>query len=171
LIHSIELSALIVTHDQTEAMAIADHITLLRAGSIEQEGTPTELYKEPKTLFAAEFMGTNNRLSGTMVEQSGARVLLDVMGVRMQGLARQPLRIGEDATAVVRIERMLLGGGPGPNRIPMKLSAQMFLGERWELVFVKDVATARVHALAPLKHEHYHVEFPAEALWIFQPPS
>jgi hypothetical protein len=45
------------------------------------------------------------------------------------------------------------------------------LGERWELVFVKDVATARVHALAPLKHEHYHVEFPAEALWIFQPPS
>ena len=68
LIVSLNLSALIVTHDQIEAMAIADRITLLNGGVIEQEGTPTELYKDPTTLFAAEFMGNNNRLEGTLVE-------------------------------------------------------------------------------------------------------
>ncbi len=68
LIVTLNLSALCVTHDQIEAMAIADSITLLNAGLIEQEGTPTELYTEPKSLFAAEFMGSNNRLEGVLVE-------------------------------------------------------------------------------------------------------
>src|SRR6516165_2418524 len=52
LIVSLKLSALLVTHDQIEAMAIADHITLLNAGMVEQVGTPTELYREPTTVFA-----------------------------------------------------------------------------------------------------------------------
>src|SRR5205807_9979656 len=68
LIVSLNLSALLVTHGQIEAMAIADRITLLNGGIIEQEGTPTELYKDPATLFAAEFMGNNNRLEGTLIE-------------------------------------------------------------------------------------------------------
>ena len=62
---------------------------------------------------------------------------------------------------------MLIGGGPGPNRIPMKLSTQMYLGERWELLFLKDTLTIRAYASAPLRHEAYHVEFPPDALWIF----
>jgi iron(III) transport system ATP-binding protein len=169
LIHSAGLSALMVTHDQTEAMAIADRITLLNAGSVEQDGPPTDLYRQPRTLFAAEFMGTNNRLEGTVVEQSGTRAVLDVGGVRVTGQARGDLRPGEPATGIVRIERMQLGGGPGPNRILMKVSTQMFLGERWEAVFATDAFTARVHGHAPLKYEAYHVEFPADALWVFQP--
>ena len=71
LIMSLGLSALLVTHDQIEAMAIADRITLLNGGAIEQEGTPTELYQQPATLFAAEFMGNNNRLDGTAGRESG----------------------------------------------------------------------------------------------------
>src|SRR5262249_48627400 len=63
LIVTQNLSALCVTHDQVEAMAIADRITLLNGGVIEQEGKPHELYNAPKTLFAAEFMGSNNRLA------------------------------------------------------------------------------------------------------------
>src|SRR5215472_13191975 len=55
LIVTLGLSAICVTHDQVEAMAIADRITLLNAGVVEQEGTPTALYSDPKTLFAAEF--------------------------------------------------------------------------------------------------------------------
>ena len=62
---------------------------------------------------------------------------------------------------------MLLGGGPGPNRIPMTLKTQMYLGERWELVFIKDALSVRAYTSAPLKHEFYHVEFPPQALWIF----
>jgi iron(III) transport system ATP-binding protein len=167
LIVSLNLSALLVTHDQIEAMAIADRITLLNSGAIEQEGTPTELYKEPATLFAAEFMGNNNRLEGTLVENADQRAAMEVAGTRLEGIARTRASAGDRATGVIRLERMMLGGGPGANRILMTLKAQMFIGERWELVFAKDALTVRAYTSAPLKHELYHVEFPPGALWIF----
>jgi hypothetical protein len=49
----------------------------------------------------------------------------------------------------------------------MSLKAQMFIGERWELLFAKDELTVRAYVTAPVKHELYYVEFPADALWIF----
>jgi iron(III) transport system ATP-binding protein len=169
LIVTLNLSALCVTHDQIEAMAIADSITLLNAGMIEQEGTPTELYTEPKSLFAAEFMGSNNRLEGALVDTSGDRAVIEVAGNKIVGLGRTNAQPGEKATGVIRIERMRIGGGPGSNRIPMRLTAQMYLGERWEAVFTHDVQGLTVRAIvtAPLRHDAYHVEFPTEALWIF----
>src|SRR5690349_19855240 len=62
LIVRLGLSALMVTHDQAEAMAISDRILLLNNGKIEQQGTPQSMYEAPDTLFTAEFMGSNNRL-------------------------------------------------------------------------------------------------------------
>src|SRR5215813_14766423 len=70
LIVTLGLSAIHVTHDQVEAMAIADRIVLLDAGVIAQEGSPTTLYNEPTTLFTAEFMGSNNRIDAKLVENS-----------------------------------------------------------------------------------------------------
>jgi iron(III) transport system ATP-binding protein len=167
LIVSLNLSALMVTHDQIEAMAIADRITLLNGGMIEQEGTPTELYQEPATLFAAEFMGNNNRLDGTLAEKTGKRAVIEVMGTKLEGLARTGAGIGQAATGVIRLEKVMLGGGPGPNRILMALKTQMYIGERWELVLSKDAVSVRAYTSSPLKHEFYHVEFPPSALWIF----
>ena len=167
LIVSLDLSALLVTHDQIEAMAIADRITLLNAGAVEQVGTPTELYREPATVFAAEFMGNNNRLDGTLVERADKRAVIEVIGTRLEGLARSNGTVGEKATGVIRVEKMMLGGGPGPNRILMALKTQMFIGERWELVLARDGLSVRAYTSAPLKHEFYHVELPPSALWIF----
>jgi iron(III) transport system ATP-binding protein len=167
LIVSLDLSALMVTHDQIEAMAIADRITLLNSGVIEQEGTPTELYQEPATLFAAEFMGNNNRLDGTLAEKTGQRAVIEVMGTKLEGLARTGAAVGAPATGVIRLEKVMLGGGPGPNRILMALKTQMYIGERWELVLAKDAVSVRAYTSSPLKHEFYHVEFPPNALWIF----
>ncbi|HSG53933.1 MAG TPA: TOBE domain-containing protein [Paracoccaceae bacterium] len=53
-----------VTHDQEEAMAIADRIVVMNAGRIEDEGAPARIYRQPATLFAAAFMGEMNRISG-----------------------------------------------------------------------------------------------------------
>ena len=167
LIVSLDLSALIVTHDQIEAMAVADRITLLNGGLIEQEGTPTDLYREPATAFAAEFMGNNNRLEGTLVERADKTAVIEVMGMRLEGTARSSALTGEKVAGIIRVEKMLLGGGPGPNRLLMTLKTQMYLGERWELVFAKDALTVRAYATAPLRHEFYHVEFPSTALWVF----
>src|SRR6195256_4637620 len=88
LIVSLNLSALCVTHDQVEAMAIADSITLLNAGAIEQEGAPTTLYNAPATLFAAEFMGSNNRLQGKLVDKVNGRAVMDVGGQRIEAIGR-----------------------------------------------------------------------------------
>src|SRR3989454_6190192 len=52
------MTVVYVTHDQVEAMSMADHVILLREGKIEQEGTPAQLYARPATMFAARFIGT-----------------------------------------------------------------------------------------------------------------
>src|ERR1043166_5253698 len=64
-------SALYVTHDQTEALAIADRTLLLDRGRIQQEGTPQEIYGAPTNRFTAEFMGSNNSFTGKIAEISG----------------------------------------------------------------------------------------------------
>lgn len=167
LIVSLALSALLVTHDQIEAMAIADRIVLLNAGAVEQEGTPTELYQQPATLFAAEFMGNNNRLEGILLERTGERAVIAALGAQLEGRARTPIAPGAPASGVIRVEKVMLADGPGANRVAMTLKTQMYIGERWELVFVKDGASVRAYTPAPLADGLHHVEFPPSALWIF----
>jgi len=167
LIVSLNLSALCVTHDQVEAMAIADRIILLNAGAVEQEGTPLTLYNQPATLFSAEFMGHNNRLEGKLVKTTASKAVIEVAGQRLTGIGRTAARPGENATAIIRLERVGVSGRPGPNRIAMKLATQMYLGERWELVLNRGAITVRCHADQRLKPGSYYVEFPADSLWIF----
>jgi len=82
LIVRLGLSALMVTHDQAEAMAISDRILLLNNGKIEQQGTPQSMYEAPDTLFTAEFMGSNNRLPARVVARQGGAARLQVEGMR-----------------------------------------------------------------------------------------
>lgn len=62
------MTFVIVTHDQEEAMSLADRIALLKDGAIEQVGTPTDLYERPATRFSASFIGTSTLLTGTPIE-------------------------------------------------------------------------------------------------------
>src|SRR5262249_14605623 len=167
LIVTLGLSAICVTHDQVEAMAIADRITLLNAGLVEQEGTPTALYSDPKSQFAAEFMGSNNALAGTLAAKSDGRAILEVAGHRLEGLARTSAAAGEAATGVIRLEQVRVADAPGANRIPMTLKTQMYLGERWELVLARDSLMVRAFATGPLAEGEHQVEFPAPALRVF----
>jgi iron(III) transport system ATP-binding protein len=167
LIVTLGLSAIHVTHDQVEAMAIADRVVLLSDGIVAQEGSPTALYNEPASLFAAEFMGSNNRLEGTLVDNSGGRATIDVGGERLTGQSRTQAATGAKAVGIVRLERVHCAGTPGPNRLKMELKAPMYLGERWELVFSRGDLTVRAYAAAPLQPGEHYVEFPADALWVF----
>src|SRR5207302_5750724 len=80
LIVRLHISALVVTHDQTEAMAMSDRILLLNFGVIEQQGTPEEMYNRPQTQFTAEFMGSNNHLPGKVSQVADGRALLEGEG-------------------------------------------------------------------------------------------
>jgi len=163
LIVALDLSALCVTHDQVEAMAIADKIVLLNGGEIEQEGTPAELYEKPRTLFAAEFMGSNNRLTGI----SAGAGKLKIGGEIIEGAAHGKIEPNAPATGVIRLERMRVAESPGPNRLKMELKTQMYLGERFELVFAREKLLVRAYAEKKLTEGAHYVEFPRDALWIF----
>jgi ABC-type Fe3+/spermidine/putrescine transport system ATPase subunit len=67
-------TALIVTHDQAEAFALAHHVAVMSAGRIVQEGTPRGIYARPRTPFIAEFLGAANLLAGHVAEQVGSGV-------------------------------------------------------------------------------------------------
>ena len=72
--HDIGITFVHVTHDQEEAMTMADQIAIMRSGKIEQLGTPTELYEQPRTAFVAGFLGISNLLSGTVTGPSAVRL-------------------------------------------------------------------------------------------------
>src|SRR5581483_1486332 len=167
LITSLNVSALWVTHDQIEAMAVADRITLLNAGAVEQEGTPDALYNKPASLFSAEFMGSNNRIIGILTNKPGTEVEIDVGGYQLIGQDHTTATSGEPVTAVIRLERLRIADTLGPNRIPMNLSAQVYLGERWELVFTRDDISVRTYAPARVRPGTYYVEFPPADLWVY----
>jgi ABC-type Fe3+/spermidine/putrescine transport system ATPase subunit len=71
-------TTLLVTHDQGEALTIADNVLLMNDGNIEQEGSPLDIYRNPRTLFAATFIGTNNFLPGTVREAVGSEMTVEV---------------------------------------------------------------------------------------------
>jgi iron(III) transport system ATP-binding protein len=167
LIVTLGLSAIHVTHDQVEAMAIADRVILLEGGVVAQEGAPTALYNDPATLFAAEFMGSNNRLDGTLLDNANGRATIEVLGTRLTGQSRTTAAVGSKATGIVRIERVKCAASDGSNRLKMELKAPMYLGERWELVFGRGNLTVRAYANAPLDPGEHYVEFPPDALWVF----
>ncbi|AOX99015.1 ABC transporter ATP-binding protein [Jeongeupia sp. USM3] len=167
LIVSLNLSALCVTHDQTEAMAMSDRILLLKNGKIEQEGTPAELYASPKSLYTAEFMGSNNKLNAKVVSVEGEQVKLAGDGWELQGQARDWLSAGHDAQAVIRLERVRVVDGPGDNRIKARLVTAMYLGDRWEYLFHQGGLRFRAYGGEPRDAGDYWVEFPTNDCWVF----
>ena len=72
------ISAIYVTHDQEEAMAISDRIAVMNAGQVEQIGVPAEIYRHPATPFVARFMGVTNLLNGTLARRGGGRAIVRV---------------------------------------------------------------------------------------------
>ncbi|WUR16319.1 ABC transporter ATP-binding protein [[Empedobacter] haloabium] len=165
LIVRLGLSALMVTHDQAEAMAISDRILLLNNGKIEQQGTPQSMYETPDTLFTAEFMGSNNRLPGTLVQRDGERVVIDVAGTRLLGVARG--NPGEQVTPMVRVEEVRVSSSAVENALALPLATCMYLGDRWECLFKAGDISVRAYARARLAEGTYWLQMPAEKLWVF----
>jgi putative spermidine/putrescine transport system ATP-binding protein len=104
-------TTLFVTHDQEEALAIADRVGVMQEGRIEQLGPPTEIYSRPSTAFVAEFVGLTNRLAGTV---SGSTVTVRGHDLPLVDLSTPPGPV----TALVRPEAVTLASheaeGTGP---------------------------------------------------------
>jgi len=167
LIVRMQLSALCVTHDQSEALAMSDRILLLNNGRIEQQGTPEEMYGNPSTLFTADFMGSNNRLTGRVTEIRDGAALVQGEGWALWGLARQSARAGAEGTAMIRLERIRLADGPGDNRVEAGLTTSMYLGDKWEHLFALGSARLRAYGDRPLARGSHWLDVPRASLWVF----
>jgi iron(III) transport system ATP-binding protein len=169
LIVRLGLSALMVTHDQAEAMAISDRILLLNNGKIEQQGTPQSMYESPDTLFTAEFMGSNNRLPARVVARNGGAARVQVDGMALNATARGTGASDPDvdASALIRVEEVRIGRDPVENGIKLPLSTCMYLGDRWECLFKHGNASVRAYSKHRVDPGNYWLEMPAEKLWVF----
>ena len=97
-----------VTHDQEEAMTMADTIAVMNAGRIEQLGSPTELYESPNTTFVANFLGQSNLIAGSVTGRSGDDVEIEVAGRRI-AMSRGRNRAHADQLLIgVRPEKIAL---------------------------------------------------------------
>ena len=170
LIVKLHISALVVTHDQTEAMAMSDRILLLNAGRIEQQGTPEEMYNRPQTQFTAEFMGSNNHLPGTIGEVADGRALLEGDGWRLWGTVRGDLKRGAAATGIIRLEHTRIADGAAQNRVRTEVVTGMFLGDRRENLFRLGALRLRCYGCAPAEGTCW-LELPRDALWLFPAAS
>src|SRR6478752_3643930 len=167
LIMRMQLSALCVTHDQAEALAMSDRILLLNGGKIEQQGTPEEMYSSPETLFTAEFMGSNNRLPGRVAEIRDGAALLEGDGWRLWGTAKQGAASGKDGVGMIRLERIRIAEHDGDNRLAADLTTSMYLGDKWEHLFALGNARLRAYGDRPLAAGRHWLELPRQDLWVF----
>jgi len=103
------LTAILVTHDQEEAMSIADRIAVMNKGCVEQIGTPTDIYDHPATAFVNGFIGNTNLLKGRVIELIGSKVSIALdSGAQVLADARSGLLTGEPAYLSVRPEQLIL---------------------------------------------------------------
>ena len=123
------ITTLYVTHDQEEALSVSDHVAVMYGGRIEQMGSPAEMYSAPATPFVAEFIGTMNRLEGTVVDGG-----VEHAGTTLRIEAAESRPRGERVLVLVRPETVDVvpaasdGGGGGVNTLVGNVVTQTFLG-------------------------------------------
>jgi iron(III) transport system ATP-binding protein len=121
------VTTVMVTHDQEEALAMADRIVVMNGGLVEQVGAPTEVYRCPRTPFVARFVGQMNFLSAVAAGRSGwARV--GAVELRHQPGFEAPA--GGALTLAIRPEEITVGSAAlhGDNRLTARIMAVQFLG-------------------------------------------
>jgi len=173
------LTAIHVTHDQAEAMAISDRIAVMRKGKILQVGTPQELYMKPKHIFVANFIGEANFLEGYVKEIKKNHSIVEIRGGIKIKIADKTFKRGERVVLAVRPETTIIeiGKARENNYINGKIERLRFEGTnvRYEIRLENE---DEIVAIRPSMTEEWLdvgekvvVHLPMNKIYVFPYPS
>ncbi len=168
---------IMVTHDQEEALSMADRVVLMHNGRIEQAGTPDELYRRPRSRFVAGFVGRMNMLDATVLHDGRVRVQGSELCCEAAELAA--LDVGARATIGIRPEHVVIrrfgdhGDGGGVNSFAARLLDTEFFGNRTAARLACEPLGIEIEAELPAAHlagdplvpsSMVHIQLPRHAL-------
>ena len=173
------VTTIMVTHDQEEALSMADRIVVMNHGVIDQVGTPTEIYRHPKTLFVADFIGETNQFPARIAGPSKLALVATDLACAPHGLPE-----GSEATAVIRPVDIIPHGngttesiGTPENLIDVKVEKMEFLGAFWrcrlssprfgDRILIADFSINAVRRLGIEIGGTMQVELPCERVLVF----
>jgi len=128
------LTAVHVTHDQEEALMIADRVVVLRNGRIEQIGTPQEVYAKPQSIFVTSFVGGANFIEGTVAKVDDSGSIIEFRGGLQTHVSDKSKKIGETVVVAVRLTDVSIGTTvkDGTNNFSGMVETAMFIGGSME---------------------------------------
>jgi iron(III) transport system ATP-binding protein len=137
------LTCLYVTHDQKEALTLADRIVVMNKGRIDQVDTPFALYANPATLFVADFIGQANVLPGVVTDIHPEALTVSCHGrtFRVRALPERSYTIGTVVSLVLRPESLRLGDDSNATTLSGTVQLRTFVGDRLEYEVVLEEGT------------------------------
>ena len=163
------ITTLLVTHDQREAMTMADKVVIMDQGKVQQQGSPLDVYQRPANTFVANFIGSTNLLRGVLAGRGELSVGGASLAVSLGDLDQ--LRPGSDVSVSIRPEdlHLLAGDQPGPNRWRGRVTFVRHVGASVETYVDCEgqplICTAsRKDSLGAAVGDSVTVELPREAL-------
>jgi spermidine/putrescine ABC transporter ATP-binding subunit len=138
------ITTIFVTHDQQEALSMADRVAVMNGGRIEQLDTPARIYNAPTTSFVADFIGQTNRFSGSIESKDGAalHLRLDGSGQTIEIMPREDMKAGDRVIVMVRPERVQIAAAGMPSRdvaLAGKVTDTVFVGQTLNVYAQTDV--------------------------------
>ncbi len=143
----LKLSFVIVTHDQEEAMTVADRIGVMNHGRLVQVGVPAEIYEQPNSRWVADFVGDVNLIEGRVVSIDGDHVVAESADIPVLHVKHnQPLRPGNTIWIALRPEKVRIAREPPPS-----MEQNCLAGQVWDIGYLGDVSIYKVRAKSGLE--------------------
>jgi sulfate/thiosulfate transport system ATP-binding protein len=137
----VHVTTVLVTHDQEEAMSVAEHIALMNHGAIEEAGSPRDLYENPGSDFVMSFLGPVTRLGGRLVRPHDLQLRAAPLDGATETMVRRVVHLGFE----VRVDLELPGDGAVSVQITRQQAEELEL-QAGDIVYVRDGASPRVSA-------------------------
>ena len=167
------MTALYVTHDQSEAVVLGDRIGVMREGKLLQMGAPDEIYNRPADLFVANFTGATNELAGTLIERNGAFGVIDIgHGRKLEATLLHSVKAGDKVRIALRPENVALGRSNGVNSFQARVLDRRYQGT--QTAYDIDLSGHKLEVLelgTAARHDigvDATVSLPRDALWVYQ---